>query len=88
MPRYFFHSANGERDLDQEGVDLPNGAAAQLAAVQYAGEMLRFQPQELWNMGHWRVEVTDTNRRLLFTIITIAVDTPASLPSAANDHVA
>lgn len=76
MPRYFFHLADGHRDFDEAGTELENDQAAQLAAVQFAGELLRHQPIELWQKGQWRVEVTDETGVLLFTIITLAIDAP------------
>jgi hypothetical protein len=84
MPIYHFHSSDGSRDVDAEGTELPNDAAARLAAVRYAGEMLKDEPARLWSAGQWRVEVTDDRNALLFTVITIAVDTPTpdSVPAA------
>jgi hypothetical protein len=76
MPRYYFHSADGERDCDQDGTELPDDEAARQAAVAYAGEVLRYGGLSLWEHGQWRVEVTDQEHRLLFTIITVAVDVP------------
>ncbi|WP_419828216.1 DUF6894 family protein [Sphingomonas sp.] len=77
MPRYFFHSADGERSYDEEGVELADDEAARNAAVGYAGEVLRYGGSELWDHGQWRVEVTDQEHQLLFTVITLAVDAPA-----------
>jgi hypothetical protein len=89
MPRYFFHCADGVRIPDDRGTVLPSVAAAHLEAIAFAGATLRDQPQELWNKGSWRVEVTDEAKRLLFTVITFAVEapTPHDLPDPrpAND---
>lgn len=89
MPRYFFHSADGGRERDLQGTELPDDAAAQLSAVRYAGEVLRWEPQEIWKRGQWRVEVTDENDALLFTVITLAIDAPrrpvGKEQCAAND---
>lgn len=73
---YHFHSADGGRDLDALGIDLPDDAQARRQAVAYAGEVLRHDPDKLWDQGHWRVEVTNEDGRLLFTVITLAVDAP------------
>ena len=90
MPRYFFHCADGVRIPDDVGVVLPSEAAAHLEAIAFAGETLRDQPQELWNKGNWRVEVTDEAKRLLFTVITFAVEAPRPSelpdPEAATSH--
>ena len=76
MPHYFFHHADGKRDYDREGVELPNDQAAQLEAIRYAGSVLKDDPAAIWDHGAWRVEVTDCRRSLLFTVITIAIDAP------------
>jgi hypothetical protein len=76
MPRYFFHTADGVRDPDTDGIEFEDDDAAQLEAVRYAGEALRWQPKKLWKRGQWRVEVTGEDGALLFTVITVAVDAP------------
>jgi hypothetical protein len=76
VPRSRFHSADGERDYDREGCELPDDEAAQIEAVRYAGEVLRWNAAALWARGQWRVEVTDDAGTLLFTVITLAVDAP------------
>ena len=76
MPRYHFSSVDGKREPDPEGSVLVNDEAAQAMAIQYAGEVLKSDPGLLWSHGHWRVEVTDDDGRLLFTVITLAIDAP------------
>ena len=76
MPRYHFHCADKSRETDTEGTELANDRAAQLMAVAFAGEVLRGSPAELWDNGPWRVEVTDSNNVLLFTVLSLAVDAP------------
>ena len=77
MPRYFFHCADGMLERDEEGQELPDLAAAQLTAVQYAGLVLQGSPQDLWHHGSWRVEVADENGVLLFIVLVNTVDVPA-----------
>lgn len=89
MPRYHFDSVDGRRDADPDGIDLPNDHAARSMAVRYAGEVLVSDPATLWRRGQWRVEVTDDDGVLLFTLVTLAIDAPrpgkrpppAALPS-------
>ena len=76
MPRYHFHSADGHREPDLEGSDLANDQAAQREAMRFAGAVLESEPDSIWQHGTWRVEVTDDNNVLLFTVITIAIDAP------------
>lgn len=74
MPIFHFHSADGERVPDIEGIELADEEQARAEAIRLAGQVLAHSPAELWKSGHWRVEVTDEDDALLFTIITLAVD--------------
>lgn len=76
MPRYFFHTADDGHDIDREGFDLANDADARVEGIRFAGAMMKDQPDLLWDGRDFRVAVTDENRRLLFTIIMLAVDAP------------
>ena len=76
MPRYHFSSVDGQRDPDPEGTELADLAAARQLAVQYAGEVLQSDPAIVWHNGQWRVEVTDDEGVLLFTLLTLAIDAP------------
>ena len=78
MPRYFFHTADGSRDRDTEGTELPDARTARVSAIRYAGDVLSDQPELLWDGRDFRVEVTTEEGDLLFTIITLAVDAPAA----------
>ena len=82
MPKYHFGSVDGHRDPDPEGSELPDLAAARVMAVRYAGEVLQSDPAIVWHNGQWRVEVTDDDGVLLFTLLTLAIDAPA--PRAAK----
>ncbi len=77
MPRYFFHSADGVREPDRDGTELPDIAAAQLEAIKYAGEVLTHTPETLGDSGQWRVEVVDEGGAHLFTVVTLTVHAPA-----------
>lgn len=79
MPRFFFSLANGGREPDDTGVDLPDVAAARIEAVAYAGELLKSNPRQLWKQGQWRVEVTNAERALLCTVVILAFDSPAAI---------
>lgn len=73
MPRFFFNTADGGRDEDKNGVELPSLAAARNEATRYAGSVLGDQPDILSN-GRFCVEVTDADGELLFEIVTSMVD--------------
>jgi len=78
MPRYFFHTADGGRDRDRQGVELADAAAAHKEAIRFAGTVLNDEPDLLGGGRDFRVEVTDERGDLLFTIIALAVDAPAA----------
>ncbi len=76
MPRYYFHTADGTRDWDPDGVELADQGAARKEAIRFAGAVMTDEPDVLWDGRDFRVEVTNEQRHLLFTIITLAVDSP------------
>ena len=76
MARYFFSTANGARHADDEGLELPSIAAARVAAIQHAGAIMADEPDVLWDGQDFRVEVTDHEGMMLFTVIAITVDAP------------
>ena len=78
MPSYFFHTADGERVLDREGVDLADNATARKEAIKFAGAIMHDQPDVLWDGRDYRVEVTNQADDLLFTIVMLSIDAPAS----------
>jgi hypothetical protein len=59
MPRYFFNVSNGQDLRDGQGLELPNDAAARLAALEAAGEMLRELGLGLWDHESLSLQVVD-----------------------------
>jgi hypothetical protein len=46
MPLYYFHVANGDTILDEDGTDFNDLQSVKIAAIKTSGEMLRdFAPQ-------------------------------------------
>ncbi len=76
MPRFFFHTADGRRDHDDEGVELAGRAAARAEAIRYGGALLQDEADDLWDGKELRVSVTDEDGRLLVTVVMLAVDSP------------
>jgi hypothetical protein len=69
MPRYFFHVDNGKFIPDLSGTELPDQDAARVEAVRAAGEMINDTRQSFWeHMAPWVMNVTDADKRLLFTL--------------------
>jgi hypothetical protein len=76
--RFFFNLAGAVHDPDNEGVDLPTLSDARIEAVRFVGELLKDRPQLVWMGDEVRVEITDGNQLLLFTVIAAGVDAPAA----------
>jgi hypothetical protein len=60
MPRYFFHIHDGTLAPDDTGTELPDIAAAQSAALQTSGEIIKDGSME--NV-EWRSVGNEGNRR-------------------------
>lgn len=75
--RYFFNIAGAITDRDNQGVDISSLCEARVEAVKFAAQYLSEKPQLLWLGEELRVEVLDSDRRLLFTFIALGVDAPA-----------
>jgi hypothetical protein len=61
MPRFFFHVHDGISVFDDIGLELPDVAAAQAAAIELSSKILKDGPGgPLWQNFDWRVEVTDS----------------------------
>lgn len=76
MPRYFFHSADGARNWDEAGVELRDDGIARIEGIRLAGSVLNDEPELLQDGHDFRIEVTNSDKRLLFTIIALAVNAP------------
>jgi len=77
--RYFFNLAGAVYDPDNEGHELAKATDARVEAVRYAGEMIRDHPTMVWAGEDFRVEVTDGNQMVLFTVIVVGVIAAAAL---------
>ncbi len=74
MPRFYFHSSSGRAELDEEGVELADIAAARLEAARYAGHLLADDPALVDDTVSLRIEVTDEDGCLCCAVIVAAVD--------------
>ena len=74
MPRYFFNRTDGYVDNDDVGTELPDLDTARIQAVVFAGESLKDDPSKVWAGHDFRVEVTDEAGRLVFTVVTLAIN--------------
>jgi phage terminase large subunit-like protein len=76
---YFFNLAGAIYDPDVVGLELPSLGAARVMAAKHAGEVLRDRPGVVWQGEELRVEVTDSDQLVLFTLIVLGVDAPCSV---------
>jgi hypothetical protein len=77
MPRYFFHTSDGIRHIDDEGFELPDDAAARREAVRYGGHLLGDDPEMALVDGGLRIDVTGEDRRVRFAVMVSALDVQA-----------
>lgn len=82
MPRYHFHTEDGQRLCDPDGTELPDIKAAMAEAVRHLCRRLGDDPDELWETGGWRVTVQDDAGLTLF-LIDVAATMAAAFPRGA-----
>jgi hypothetical protein len=75
--RYFFDLAGAVYDPDNDGVELANIGLAREYAVRAAAEYMHDNPQIVWLGEELRLEVTNKDRLILFTLIVMGVDSAA-----------
>lgn len=80
MARYFFNLAGAVHDPDDEGIELGNLNEARHEAVKFAAEYIRDRPEIVWSGDELRLEVTNSDKLLQFTLIMFGVDAPVSGP--------
>jgi hypothetical protein len=83
--KYLFHCVDGHVDEDRIGQELNSIDDARREAVRIVTEVLRDNPDAIWKGGEFRVEVTDKNRLVLFTVMVVGVDSAAVLLASSND---
>jgi hypothetical protein len=77
--RFYFNLAGAAYDPDNVGEELPNMQAARIHSVIHASEVLRERPELVWSGDEVRIDVTDENRLVLFTVIVVGVNAAAAL---------
>lgn len=74
MPRYFFHTLNGDCVRDEQGEELKNIDAAREEAVAVLGEILRYRGASFWTTGAFSVIVTDAEGQTVVSVTAAASD--------------
>jgi hypothetical protein len=68
VPRYYFHLFNEETVMDEQGMELPDPAAAREQAIDDARDMIcRSVREGRLNLDH-RMEVTDESGGIVVTV--------------------
>lgn len=74
MPRYFFHTQNGDCIRDDQGEELKNVSAAREEAVAVLGEILRYRGSSFWTTRAFSVIVTDDEGQTVVSVTASASD--------------
>ena len=78
MPQYYYNIRDGRTILDNEGVELPDLAAAREMAILNSGEILKNGAgPAMWAGEPWRMWVTDAPNgggKTLFTLTFSATE--------------
>lgn len=80
MPRYFFNRIDGLRDQDLEGVELASLADVRFEAIAFAADTLREDSFAMWEGGEVRIEVVDSAKVLIFSILISVIDGTSRVP--------
>lgn len=68
MPRYFFHVYDDVIAIDEEGMELPNVAAARLQALRGARDIVAEQVKHgYFVLSHW-IDVVDDGGEAVLTL--------------------
>lgn len=74
MPRYFFHTQNGDCIRDDQGEELRSVDAAREEAVAVLGEILRYRGASFWTTRAFSVIVTDDEGQTVVRVTASASD--------------
>lgn len=82
MPRYYFQVSGGNHVLDMEGRELPDPAAARLAGIRFAGEILHGLPTLLYETAFVKIDVTDESGKVMFKVLVTTLADDERIPIA------
>ena len=77
MPRFYFHTEDGQLLRDEEGTDLVDVHAARNEAVAILAELLKEDPEEFWKDRSFKLTVTDDDGLTLYILDLSAVASAA-----------
>jgi len=84
LPRYYFHTENGDWIRDEQGEELRDLDAAREEAVTVLGEILRYRGAAFWTTGAFSVIVTDAEGQVVVAVKAAASDTAPETWAVAN----
>lgn len=65
MNRYFFDTADGERDTDSEGTEFASDDKAVIATIKFAGGLIRDEPSLLENSPELMITARTIDDRVI-----------------------
>jgi hypothetical protein len=68
MPRFYFHTKDGQLLCDDDGTELPDVERAKGEALTFLGELLRNNPGTVLRTGTFQIIVADKARNPQFTV--------------------
>lgn len=77
MPLYYFNIVEHGHKVDSIGTQCANPELARMEAVRFAGEILRDEPERVWNGSELRIKASDAWDTVLFTVLIAGVDAEA-----------
>ena len=80
----FFNLAGAVHDPDTTGIEMATLGDARKEAARYIGQVIRDKPEVVWLGDEMRVEVTDKDQLVLFTIVIFGVDAPEGAGQPAS----
>ena len=72
MQRFYFDTADGDRDTDEQGVQLATEDDAVRQAIQYAGALIADQPAVLTPASPLEVTVRSDDRKVAIVRIELS----------------
>jgi len=68
MPIYHFNLNDHFLEVDEEGTELASLTEARIQAIKFAGNYLGDNPHVLDDASEFKVEVTDDDEKIMFTV--------------------
>ncbi|MGZ3404684.1 MAG: DUF6894 family protein [Phenylobacterium sp.] len=77
MPKFHFHTEDGQHHPDPDGLELTDSAAARAEAIRALGQLVAERHEEFWQDGAFRMLVTDGSGLTLIVLDLVATVSPS-----------